>query len=64
MMLMDHQKTVNLFEEASQNIKDPDLKAFAAKLLPTLKEHFTLATQIESTLKNTTSTDTTAKQDH
>jgi putative membrane protein len=38
-MVDDHKKAVKLFEDASKNCKDPDLKAFAAKTLPTLKMH-------------------------
>ncbi|MDB5024083.1 MAG: hypothetical protein JWP78_1838 [Mucilaginibacter sp.] len=38
-MVDDHKKAVKLFEDASKNCKDADLKAFAAKTLPTLKMH-------------------------
>lgn len=37
-MMGDHEKTVALFEEAT-NSADADLAAFAKKTLPTLKEH-------------------------
>ena len=36
-MVDGHEKAVKLFTDASQNLKDPDLKAFAIKTLPTLK---------------------------
>ncbi len=37
--LKAHQQTVDLFENASKTLKNPDLKAFAEKTLPTLKDH-------------------------
>jgi len=37
--LKDHRKDIDLFEKASKDAKDPDVKAFAAKTLPTLKAH-------------------------
>ena len=39
MMLKDHDKAVNMFEKQSEKGADADLKAFAAKALPTLQEH-------------------------
>ena len=50
MMLMDHQKTITLFENASRNVKDPDIKAFATKTLPILQEHLTMAKTIAAKL--------------
>jgi putative membrane protein len=41
-----HEKTVVLFEKASQDCQDADLKAWAGKLLPELKQHEKLAQQI------------------
>ncbi len=38
-----HEKDVKLFEKASKNAKDPELKAFAAKTLPVLQEHLAQA---------------------
>lgn len=38
-MVDDHKKAVKLFEDASKNCKDAELKAFAEKTLPTLKMH-------------------------
>src|SRR5688500_7323373 len=37
--LAAHQEAVSLFEKASQQLSDNELKAFAAKTLPTLQEH-------------------------
>jgi putative membrane protein len=42
-MLQDHRKDVNDFRKESQSGKDPDVKAWAAKTLPTLEEHLKLA---------------------
>ena len=43
MMLSDHNKDVSEFEKQSNKGTDPDLKAFAAKTLPTLQEHLQMA---------------------
>jgi putative membrane protein len=42
-MLADHRKDVNAFRKESQSGKDPDVKAWAAKTLPTLEEHLKMA---------------------
>ncbi len=38
-MVSDHKSTVDMFESASKNLKDADLKAFVDKTLPTIKGH-------------------------
>jgi putative membrane protein len=43
MMLSDHNKDVSEFEKESSKGADADLKAFASKTLPTLKEHQQMA---------------------
>jgi putative membrane protein len=43
MMQSDHKKDVSEFEKQSTRGTDPDLKAFAAKTLPTLQEHLQMA---------------------
>jgi len=43
MMVSDHNKDVAAFEKESAKGGDPDLKAFATKTLPTLKEHQQMA---------------------
>jgi len=43
MMLSDHRKDVSEFEKQSTRGTDADLKAFASKTLPTLKEHLQMA---------------------
>ena len=42
-MLADHRKDVAEFRTESRAGKDPDVKAWAAKTLPTLEEHLKLA---------------------
>jgi len=42
-MLMDHKQAVALFTKEVDSGKDSDLKAFAAKTLPTLKHHLEMA---------------------
>ncbi len=42
-MVTDHQKDVAAFKRESTSGKDADLKAWAAKTLPTLQEHLKLA---------------------
>jgi len=34
-----HDESIRLFEDASKNLSDADLKAFATKTLPTLRQH-------------------------
>ncbi len=71
LMTKDHHKDVALFEEAAEDAKDPDIKAFAAKTLPTLKTHMQMAEQKkdlaedrdkDGTAKNQTSADSRTKE--
>jgi len=60
MMVSDHKKVVRQFESEAKNGKDPDVKAFAEKMLPTLRDHLNEAQNIYNGLKGTKSTtDTT-----
>jgi putative membrane protein len=45
----DHEKDIEKFKTASEKAKDPELKAFAAKTLPTLQQHLDLAKQLNAT---------------
>jgi|SRR5437588_8574213 len=45
-MVQDHNKTVNLFQQEERSGSSPQLKSFAAKTLPILKEHQTMATEL------------------
>lgn len=42
-MVMDHAKDVEDFRNATQKVKDPELKAWAEKTLPVLEQHHQLA---------------------
>ncbi|MGI4727266.1 MAG: DUF4142 domain-containing protein [Janthinobacterium lividum] len=55
MMVQDHVKTVKLFQNAADNVKDPDLKAFAVKTLPVLQEHLAMIKSIAKELNISTS---------
>jgi putative membrane protein len=42
-MVADHRKDVAAFRKQSESAKDPELKAWAAKTLPTLEDHLKMA---------------------
>ena len=42
-----HEKDIKAFEKASKDVKDPELKAWVTKTLPTLKEHLASAQKLE-----------------
>lgn len=50
-MVDDHKKTVDAFEDASKNLKDPDLKGFVDKTLPTIKMHLDAIEKIHDQMK-------------
>lgn len=52
MMVKDHEKDVKEFEKVSTKAKDPDVRAFAAKTLPTLREHLQQIRDIQSRMKS------------
>ncbi len=41
----DHEKTLKLLQKAQKDAKDPELKALAAKMTPTVEEHLKMAKQ-------------------
>ncbi len=45
-----HEKAVQLFSDYSQRGTDPQLKAFAAEILPTLQEHLKEVQQLKGTM--------------
>ncbi len=46
-MVQDHKKAIAAFEKAANEAKDPDVKAFAAKTLPTLRAHLSMAEDLQ-----------------
>jgi putative membrane protein len=50
-MVDDHEKDVKEFETAAQSAQDPELKAWAAKTLRTLKDHLKMAKETQAKLK-------------
>jgi putative membrane protein len=50
-MVKDHEKDVAEFEKASKEAKDADLKAWAAKTLPTLQKHLQMAKDAQKKVK-------------
>ena len=44
--IKDHEKDIKDFEKASKDVKDPELKAWVDKTLPTLKQHLASAQQL------------------
>jgi putative membrane protein len=50
-MVNAHQKAVNLFENYAEHGKNPQLKAYAQKALPTLRKHLKHAQEIDGSLK-------------
>ncbi len=49
-MVEDHQKDVQEFTDKSETAKDPDVKQWAGKTLPTLQKHLEKALQIDAKL--------------
>ena len=49
-MVKDHTEAVRLFEQQAERDADPEVKAFAQKTLPTLREHLEMARTIQQQL--------------
>jgi putative membrane protein len=49
-MVKDHEKDVKEFEKEATSGKDPDLKAFADRTLPTLQDHLKMAKETQQKL--------------
>lgn len=51
-MVSDHEEDVNEFRDAANDIKDPELRAWAQKTLPTLESHLATIKDIQAKQKN------------
>lgn len=51
LMVDDHKEDIEEFQKAADDAKEPEIKALAAKTLPTLKEHLQKIQAIQSGLK-------------
>lgn len=49
-MAKDHEKDVKEFQKAANKADDPDVKNFAAQMVPKLQEHLTTAQNLENTV--------------
>jgi len=47
-MIKDHEKDIAEFKRASTEAKDPNIKAFATKTLPTLQQHLEMAKKLQA----------------
>lgn len=50
-MVDDHKEDVDEFDKEASNAKDPDLKSFAAKTAPIVKEHLAMIKSIHDSMK-------------
>lgn len=53
-MVDAHEDAIDLFDKESRNGKDPELQAFASKMLPKLREHQQHARSLEQTVAGET----------
>lgn len=51
LMTDDHKEDIEEFNKASQQVKDPDIKAFAIKTIPVLEKHLNSIQAINSAIK-------------
>jgi putative membrane protein len=47
-MVQDHQQDVDEFEKAAINVRDPDVRAWAQRMLPTLRMHLQMAMDMKA----------------
>jgi putative membrane protein len=50
-MIDDHQEDIKSFESALVELKDPELRAFATEILPTLKMHLVAIQNVQAAIK-------------
>jgi putative membrane protein len=49
-MVSDHEKVISMFEDAEDDVKDPELKAWITATLPTLRSHLEMSKQLKDKL--------------
>jgi putative membrane protein len=49
-IVRDHEKAIEMFERAAKELKNEELKEFASKAVPALKEHLALAKEVRGKL--------------
>jgi len=60
-MVKEHRADVKEFQRAANNAKDPDVKSFASKTLPTLQEHLKEAESVQGQVRTAGKSDTGKK---
>ena len=50
-MVKDHQEAIDLFEKASGNVKDSEVKTFIDNTLPKLRMHLDSAKAVQKAIK-------------
>ncbi|WP_169927603.1 DUF4142 domain-containing protein [Labilithrix luteola] len=51
-MVEDHEQDVKEFKEAEQKVKDPELRAWIKKTLPTLEHHLAMAKEMQANVRH------------
>jgi putative membrane protein len=54
-MVEDHQHDVSEFEQQAESLEDPELRAWAAQTVPTLRDHVRIARMIQRSLESSAS---------
>jgi|GEM_PF-1502947 len=49
-MVSDHEKTINLFEDAKNDVRDPELKTLIENTIPKLKAHLEMSREMQQKL--------------
>lgn len=52
LMVSSHEEAVSLFENAANELEDPDIKSFASATLPALRQHLDQAKEVNNSLSN------------
>jgi len=61
-MVKDHTKDVSAFKKEAKDGKDPDVKAWASKTLPTLEDHLKMAKDMSKSGKDMSKSSTDMKK--